>query len=112
MRLFVRGFNFAAFDQRLEPILLPRVSTTRLGEPGLLWASATAILALYDVTSSCTLILAAVIPDCLISYDLGGGCCDRFVGNNGAFIECLRQLVSSVRRRGAQRHHSKSPFHQ
>jgi len=87
----VRGI--AWYDGRLESFPLPSASTANVGDGGLvcLRAITTVLLALYDANST-TAVLAEIIPQCLINYNLED---DRLVVD-GPVLSGLRQFVDAV----------------
>ena len=90
----VRGI--AWYDGRLESFPCPRASTANIGDGGLicLRAITTALLAIYDVNAT-TAVLARIIPQSLINYDLGdqpsGGRWSGFVINTTIRCCCFNR---------------------
>jgi hypothetical protein len=81
------------FDGRLESVPVPKASTAKMGDAGLLCLRAivTALLVLYDVEST-TAILAYIIPHCLINFDLE---CEPSEAK-GPFLATVKQFVTAV----------------
>ena len=87
----VRGI--AWHDGRLESIPLPHASTSTAGDSALLClrAIASALLALYHIETTVA-VLARVIPNCLINYDLDG----ERIESEGTFRFSVHQFVSAI----------------
>ena len=85
--------GIAWFDGRLESVPVPKASTAKMGDAGLLCLRAitTALLVLYDIDST-TAVLAYIIPHCLINYDLERESFEV----TGPFLTTVKQFVVGV----------------